>query len=451
MRINFEPIRQFNAQQGSVSYGAPPNAGGLSLVSADNGLTVDITGTIVQLGQPVGAIGNPGALLHNSEIPLAGFELLISQIGQTVTGIPTFKADAAKAITTPFFLFTDSAGTELLRINSFATGASNNTMFGAFSGNLIAAGAIRNTLIGYEAGKVLTTGTRNTFVGWDAGVTNSTGSGNVFIGHAAGQIVSSGNNNTAIGSTAMQGVSTTSNNTAVGNGALNNNTGTNNTAIGFQAYQESTVASNGAVQNTFIGASAGQQKTWGNNNFLAGYKVGFATTGGANNIIISPNGLIAGEAMVDNNVIIGANMSMVLATSIASNTILIGTGITATGAGDGFGNGSIFIGATSNITGGGIIANSTVIGQGITCNISNVAILGRADQNIVLGTTASPTDNGAKLQVQGDMTTAGTAPLTAGAGKLKFGKVVVAAAAFDATRYWETSIDGVLVKIGIIT
>lgn len=435
---------------GSCGYTEPSAISGGALFFANNGLSLStVAVNTAVLGQNLGQAGNPGRLLSAREIPMNGFQLLVNGIGNTITGIPTFKADAAKAITTPFFLFQDSAGVELLRINSFATGANNNTMFGAFAGNTIAAGAIRNTLIGYEAGKVLTTGTRNTFVGWDAGPALTTGSGNVFIGHAAGQVVTTGSNNTAIGSTAMQGIATTSNNTAVGNGALNVNTGSNNTAIGFNAYAESIVASNGAVQNTVIGASTAQQKTWGNNNFIAGFKAGFATSGGANNIIISPNGLIAGEAMVDNNIILGANMSMVLATSIASNTILIGTGITATGAGDGFGNGSIFIGQGSNITGGGIIANSTVIGQGITCNISNVAILGRADQNIILGTTASPVDNGAKLQIQGDVTTSGAAPLTAGAGKRRFGKVVAGASVLNAGAFLEEVVDGVLVKICI--
>lgn len=49
--------------------------GGGGLAGANNGLSLDVGGTIVQLGQDVGAVGNPAILLNNREVPLGGFSL----------------------------------------------------------------------------------------------------------------------------------------------------------------------------------------------------------------------------------------------------------------------------------------------------------------------------------------------------------------------------------------
>jgi hypothetical protein len=49
--------------------------------SADNGLSVDsVTGRIV-LGQDVGAVGDPGQLTSNREIPLQAFDFALGQVG----------------------------------------------------------------------------------------------------------------------------------------------------------------------------------------------------------------------------------------------------------------------------------------------------------------------------------------------------------------------------------
>jgi hypothetical protein len=56
--------------------GAPFTSG-----SADNGLSVDaVTGRIV-IGQDVGAVGNPGQLTANREIPLQGFDFALGLVG----------------------------------------------------------------------------------------------------------------------------------------------------------------------------------------------------------------------------------------------------------------------------------------------------------------------------------------------------------------------------------
>jgi len=48
------------------------------IANANNGLSLDTaTGTIAQLGQDVGAVGDPAALLSNREIPMGGFSFLM--------------------------------------------------------------------------------------------------------------------------------------------------------------------------------------------------------------------------------------------------------------------------------------------------------------------------------------------------------------------------------------
>lgn len=67
--------------------------------------------------------------------------------------------------------------------------------------------------------------------------------------------------------------------------------------------------------------------------------------------------------------------------------------------------------------------------------------------NVVLGVGTTATDNGAKLQVLGDVTTADP---NSGVGKWKLGQVKSASVALDTTRYVEVNIDGTIVKLAVI-
>jgi hypothetical protein len=73
------------------------------------------------------------------------------------------------------------------------------------------------------------------------------------------------------------------------------------------------------------------------------------------------------------------------------------------------GDNTILIGAEIG-TGGGA-TNLTIIGFAITSLLSNLVLLGRFDQNIVIGAAlAGETDDGNKLQVRGNISTKGFAP-----------------------------------------
>jgi len=58
---------------------AEASGGGGALTDANNGLSLN--GTIVQLGQSIGAVGNPAVLLNNREIPLGGFQFSMISAG----------------------------------------------------------------------------------------------------------------------------------------------------------------------------------------------------------------------------------------------------------------------------------------------------------------------------------------------------------------------------------
>lgn len=127
-----------------------------------------------------------------------------------------------------------------------------------------------NTLLGFQAGDVLSSGGQNTFIGVQAGDGTLASSDNTATGFQA--FYSNSNQgffNTADGYQALYNT-LASNNTGIGNQALyNNNTGIDNTAIGSSATYTTTTASaitavgnyagykNIASYNTFLGDSAG--------------------------------------------------------------------------------------------------------------------------------------------------------------------------------------------------
>jgi hypothetical protein len=99
---------------GSIFFGSnTSNPGTPATVTAANSGT-SLAGTVVQLGQPVGALGSPGKLLHSTEIPFNSFALLFSGIG-AVAGAHLILEYAAAAPNNgePFLEVQDSTGTTL--------------------------------------------------------------------------------------------------------------------------------------------------------------------------------------------------------------------------------------------------------------------------------------------------------------------------------------------------
>jgi hypothetical protein len=192
-----------------------------------------------------------------------------------------------------------------------------------------------------------TTGTNNLAIGGGGAAlrSNTTGSFNTAIGTDALALNTVGSNNVAIGKNPMKFNVDGINNVAIGGGALSYNVnGSNNVAVGGAALAAS-LSLTSTSQNVAVGVFCAQQQPIGINNVFMGYRTNFSTPAGDNNIVIGATSYVSGT----------------------SNTIVLGQGI-------------------ANVT------------------QNNVVVLGRTDQNVLLG-TSSFADNGARLQVTGSQTT----------------------------------------------
>lgn len=359
----------------------------VTVTGANNG--VSLAGTIVQLGNALGGVG--ATLLNDRYIPMAGFRILFT--GENATGYPVFQSAPAHVVTNPFWQAQDSTGAELA---SFKT--SDNTSLWLGYQNAVAntnAAGQRTVAIGFQALMNCPICFENVAIGFLAMQQNTlNGIQNVAVGSAALQNNTSGGQNVAVGWTAAIANTTASRNMAIGGNTLGlNQTGSDNVAIGGGVMTESLLgATTNPAQNVGIGSSCMTQLSPGTNNVAIGF-----------------------NACQDNS--LGTNC--------------------------------IYIGASCAQTGVAVINNATLIGHGMLCSLSNVAMIGRADQVTVIGSSNVVAVTTSTLQIVGNMNTAGVAPLTAGAGQMDFGNIVNAASVLNAARYWEVSIGGVLYKVCI--
>jgi hypothetical protein len=128
---------------------------------------------------------------------------------------------------------------------------------------------IRNSVLGYEAGRDLTSGSYNCFIGFYAGLENTTGNSNIFLGNNCGQNNISGASNVFIGPTAGYTNSSGSGNVIIGDAAGYKSTGNYNVFLGNLAGYD-----NQKYDNVMIGANAGENNNGYGNIFLgslAGY------------------------------------------------------------------------------------------------------------------------------------------------------------------------------------
>lgn len=180
-----------------------------------------------------------------------------------------------------------------------------------------------------------------------------------------GNYVPAGNGNTIIGAMAGEAIGAINNCTVVGVVALQSGVSAwRTTAIGGHALRRLTTSDTGRNGNTAVGTFAMEWLTVGSYNVALGGAAGDQLSTGDNNIFIG------GEC---------AN-SQANSTTTYSGCILIGAWINA-----------------GNLT---ALSNTTVIGAFISTTLSNVVILGRGDQNTLIGGLTA--DNGSRLQIKGD-------------------------------------------------
>jgi hypothetical protein len=197
-----------------------------------------------------------------------------------------------------------------------------------------------NTAEGDDALFSLTTGVGNAAIGAEALFSNTTGTFNTATGVGALLNNTTASNNTATGAGALFsnttiGVNSGDDNTATGFAALySNTTGNNNTAVGSQA-----LASNGASNNTAMGAGALHLSEAGGNNTAVGFNALGSEVTGISNVAVGSGALA--NAIHGFNIAVGADAGSGVTTAI---------GVIAIGSSGANVGGSCFIGNIRGVT-----------------------------------------------------------------------------------------------------
>jgi hypothetical protein len=165
--------------------------------------------------------------------------------------------------------------------------SSNDNTFvgtGAGSRNL----ASENTFVGSQSGYNNLIGNKNVFLGAQSGFSNSLGNGNIFIGDSSGYTNSEGKDNIFIGKSAGYSNNLGSENCIVGNQAGFEGNGpftSRNSIFGFEAGKKG-----GYFDCVLIGYKAGYNSTGGDNNVFIGTKAGYNNESNRNTIIGAESG-----------------------------------------------------------------------------------------------------------------------------------------------------------------
>lgn len=160
----------------------------------------------------------------------------------------------------------------------------NTTLIGHNAGKMLTCGSSNNTFVGANTG-ILTTNSFNTFVGSNAGsLTNN--SNNTCIGYNAGYI-GSGTNNVAIGNSALYNNNSFAN-IAIGTNSLFNNSGSNNIAIGKNTLYDNTTGYN----NLVIGNNSLNVNQTGENNIAFGHNITASSNNSSSVVIGNCNNLV---------------------------------------------------------------------------------------------------------------------------------------------------------------
>lgn len=208
----------------------------------------------------------------------------------------------------------------------FATSSSNLTSISAdYTSNLVIGynypereniTGYNNTVVGYQCGAVLGSGSNNTLIGYSAANNLTSGDGNVVIGGLSGLLMSTGNYNTLIGNSAGFNITSGQGNVLIGNGACDTvTTGSGNVSVGNDTLENLTVGDG----NTAIGNASGNAFVSDSRGCIA---IGDGCAGGAGVSCINSTYIGVGtvpSGSVTNEVVIGTGL-----TGKGSETAVIG-------------------------------------------------------------------------------------------------------------------------------
>lgn len=184
-------------------------------------------------------------------------------------------------------------------------------------------------------------------------------------------------------------------------------------AIGYGALQSLTGIQQ--FDGVAIGTGCGQDLTTAQGVVVIGWATANTSTSLNNAVLIGP---IAGSEVNGSDLVfIGTGAGGAASVSGPFNGTVLSSGSTLVGAfaGSQLSNVTvdniIILGAFSTKTTNsvGVWNNTTLVGNSMTTNLSNIAAFGTSTQNVFMGITNPTTDNGYKLQINGALTLATTA------------------------------------------
>jgi hypothetical protein len=303
-------------------------------------------------------------------------------IGSPVSGLMIYQTD-----NTPGFYFYDGtswihivdATTTVEAIDDLSDGktdvygspTASGSMFLGYESGDNDDGSNRNTALGYQSMKDVTTGRYNISMGYRALYGNSSsGNDNVAIGLESMRNNQSGYSNIAIGSRSLYNNTSGYGNLAIGGNALEDNIdGYYNVALGLDALTQSTSGND----NTAIGHSAmGAGNTTGDSNVAVGANSLNSNTSGRLNTAIGRQALHQNQTG-NSNTAIGYNA---LYNSTGNNNIAVGgdAGYNTTG------DAGVFIGYSA---GSGETSGNKLYIENSNANASNALIYGEFDNDIL--------------------------------------------------------------------
>ncbi len=265
---------------------------------------------------------------------------------------------------------------------SFTTDSEYNLVAGVNAGNSFSGtNAVKNILLGYDAGTTITTGDNNiaigymAFAGSDGG--NNTGSGNIAIGreamkqgavtgdcniiigdNRAGRLLSSGSHNIGMGQYSLHYMSTGTGNIGIGYCCLDYAQGSYNTAVGHNAGTEVHGTGGSGSYNTLLGYLAGGSLSSGSNCIIIGNNAQATTNSTSNEITLGNANInrfrVPGVKITVHSTAVGINTDDAsranLADPVGAGHSLVGLYI---------GDGSVLFNNTLNRTGGYYISTET--------------------------------------------------------------------------------------------
>ena len=374
----------YKQNQGVHSWSSAPSGTAGNAITFTQAMTLDASGNL--------GIGtsSPGAKLDvNGNALIYGLT-----VGRGAGAVSTNTAVGASALSggSQSGSYNTVVGYQALLVNT--TGAGNSAFgYGALSSNTTGG---TNFAGGLNAMLANTTGSNNLAIGRDALGANTTASNNTAVGYQAGYSNTTGTI-TALGYLAGYGQTTGTLNTFLGQeqGSFNTVTGVSNSGVGYRALLK---ISSGSY-NTAIGQEALRETTSASNNTAVGYQAGYTNTTGTslvamgktalyNNTTGSYNTAIGGPD-AGNQSTMGTNSTGSYNTALGSGALSLSTTAsnnTAVGYQAGYSNTTgtyqTFVGYTAGHETTG--TNSTFVGQGagyfVTTGAKNT-ILGQYNGN----------------------------------------------------------------------